>query len=100
MEEMWACGFSPRPLAYGTMSAPLPLVRQRGASSSSHGVGVSAGSLCVSAGLHLKVASYNIGVNDPMSWRSSPKQEDEFADQLSQDLCKLAPLVNVMFLGK
>ena len=31
-----------------------------------------------------------------MSWRSSPKKEDEFAHQLSQDLYKLAPLANVM----
>ena len=78
------------------MSATLPLVRQRGASSSSHGVGVSAGSFCVSAELILKVASYSIGAIQDRSWLSTPKKEYVFASQWSLDLCKLSGLVNVM----
>ena len=73
---VWESGFPPRPLASGSMSATTPHVRQRGASSSSHGVGVSAGSLRVSAGPQSKVASYNIGVNDVKSFQ---KKKEEFA---------------------
>ena len=89
---VWESGFPPRPLASGSMSATLPLVRQRGASSSSHGVGVSAGSLCVSTGL--KVASYNIGTMQDKSHRG--KREDSFGREFSIDLCRLAPVVNVL----